>query len=81
MKCMDMNDELTPLGRILARLPIEPHLGKMVILGCIFFCGDAMCTIAAHNSTSPEIFIIRKYIFGQHLFPGYSYFTYFDLIC
>ncbi|XP_063606453.1 ATP-dependent RNA helicase A-like isoform X2 [Penaeus indicus] len=58
MKCMDMNDELTPLGRILARLPIEPHLGKMVILGCIFFCGDAMCTIAAHNSTSPEIFII-----------------------
>ncbi|KAG7157775.1 ATP-dependent RNA helicase A protein-like [Homarus americanus] len=58
MKCLDLRDELTPLGRILARLPIEPRLGKMVILGCIFFCGDAMCTIAAHNSTSPEIFII-----------------------
>lgn len=58
MKCLDRNDELTPLGRILARLPIEPKLGKMCILGCIFFCGDAMCTIAAHNATSPEIFII-----------------------
>ncbi|XP_068238169.1 ATP-dependent RNA helicase A protein [Palaemon carinicauda] len=58
MKCLDRHDELTPLGRILARLPIEPRLGKMVILGSIFFCGDAMCTIAAHNSTSPEIFII-----------------------
>ncbi|XP_063849785.1 ATP-dependent RNA helicase A protein-like isoform X1 [Scylla paramamosain] len=58
MKCLDKIDELTPLGRILARLPIEPRLGKMVILGCIFFCGDAMCTIAAHNSSSQEIFII-----------------------
>ncbi|KAK7017965.1 ATP-dependent RNA helicase A, partial [Halocaridina rubra] len=58
MKCLDRNDELTPLGRILARLPVEPRLGKMVILGCIFFHGDATCTIAAHNSTSPEIFII-----------------------
>lgn len=58
MKCLDKNDELTPLGRILARLPVEPRLGKMVVLGCIFYCGDALCTIAAHNSTSPEIFII-----------------------
>ncbi|KAK3874012.1 hypothetical protein Pcinc_021030 [Petrolisthes cinctipes] len=58
MKCLDRFDELTPLGRILARLPVDPRLGKMVVLGCIFFCGDAMCTIAAHNSTSPEIFII-----------------------
>ncbi|XP_066965316.1 ATP-dependent RNA helicase A protein-like isoform X2 [Macrobrachium rosenbergii] len=58
MKCLDRHDELTPLGRILARLPIEPRLGRMVILGSIFSCGDAMCTIAAHNSTSPEIFII-----------------------
>lgn len=58
MKCLDSHNELTPLGRILARLPIEPRLGKMVILGCIFGCGDAMCTIAAHTATSPEIFVI-----------------------
>ena len=28
MRCFDKNDELTPLGRILARLPVEPRLGK-----------------------------------------------------
>ncbi|XP_076045328.1 dosage compensation regulator mle isoform X2 [Oratosquilla oratoria] len=58
MRCLDRDDELTPLGRILARLPLEPHLGKMVVLGCIFSCGDAMCTVAAHTATSPEIFVI-----------------------
>lgn len=36
LDALDCNDELTPLGRILARLPIEPRLGKMMILGCIF---------------------------------------------
>lgn len=36
LDALDVNDELTPLGRILARLPIEPRLGKMMIMGCIF---------------------------------------------
>ena len=36
MKALDRNDELTPLGKILAKLPIEPRLGKMIIYGCIF---------------------------------------------
>ena len=36
LDALDANDELTPLGRILARLPIEPRLGKMMIMGCIF---------------------------------------------
>ena len=60
MKCLDIHDELTPLGKIVARLPVDPRLGKMVLLGCVFGCGDAMCTIAAHTATSPEIFIIRQ---------------------
>ncbi|GAB6022002.1 hypothetical protein CHUAL_006154 [Chamberlinius hualienensis] len=53
---LDTTNELTPLGKILARLPLEPRLGKMVIIGCIFNCGDAMATIAAHASISMEIF-------------------------
>lgn len=61
MKCLDSNDELTPLGRILARLPIEPRLGKMMILSTIFKIGDALTTIAANSSTFPEIFIT-----GEH---------------
>jgi len=36
MKALNAQDELTPLGRLLARLPIEPRLGKMIIYGCIF---------------------------------------------
>uniref|UniRef100_A0A3B3B7P7 RNA helicase n=1 Tax=Oryzias melastigma TaxID=30732 RepID=A0A3B3B7P7_ORYME len=56
LDALDSNDELTPLGRILARLPIEPRLGKMMIMGCIFNVGDAVCTISA-ASCFPEPFI------------------------
>jgi len=33
MSALDRNQELTPLGRIVARLPIEPKMGKFIILG------------------------------------------------
>ncbi|XP_064617044.1 LOW QUALITY PROTEIN: ATP-dependent RNA helicase A-like [Liolophura sinensis] len=56
MRALDDNEELTPLGRILAKMPIEPRLGKMIIYGCLFRVGDAMCTIAA-STTFPEPFI------------------------
>lgn len=32
--------ELTFLGRVLAHLPIDLHLGKMVVLGYVFGCLD-----------------------------------------
>ena len=51
MRCFDKNDELTPMGKILARLPTEPRLGKMMILGAVFGCGDAVATVAAQAST------------------------------
>ncbi|KAA0719378.1 ATP-dependent RNA helicase A [Triplophysa tibetana] len=56
LDALDTNDELTPLGRILAKLPIEPRLGKMMIMGCILNVGDAACTISA-ASCFPEPFI------------------------
>jgi ATP-dependent RNA helicase A len=56
MDALDVGEELTPLGKILARLPIEPRLGKMIIMGCIFFVGDAVCTIAA-ATTFTEPFV------------------------
>ncbi|GJQ87202.1 putative ATP-dependent helicase [Trypoxylus dichotomus] len=59
MKCLDANDELTPLGRILAKLPIEPRLGKMMVLGCLFMCGGPLATMAANSSTFPEIFTLE----------------------
>ena len=74
MKCLDSNDELTPLGRILGKLPLEPRMGKMVILGCLFDCGDALTTIAANTATLPEVFIQtpekRRLSFSQKNFSG-----------
>ncbi|XP_061099703.1 ATP-dependent RNA helicase A isoform X2 [Conger conger] len=56
LDALDSSDELTPLGRILAKMPIEPRLGKMMIMGCIFNVGDAVCTISA-ASCFPEPFL------------------------
>ncbi|KAK5642747.1 hypothetical protein RI129_008914 [Pyrocoelia pectoralis] len=73
MKCLDKNDELTPLGRILAKLPIEPRLGKMMVMGCIFKCGDALATMAANSSTFPEIFVLegqRRLSYHQRSLAG-----------
>uniref|UniRef100_A0AAR5P7Z1 RNA helicase n=1 Tax=Dendroctonus ponderosae TaxID=77166 RepID=A0AAR5P7Z1_DENPD len=69
MKCLDENDELTPLGRILAKLPIEPRLGKMMVLGCIFMCGGPLATMAANSSTFPEIFTLDM---GQKRLAGHQ---------
>lgn len=58
MKCLDDDDELTPLGRILARLPIEPRIGRMMILGNIFFVGDTLGIMAAYSGSYSEIFAL-----------------------
>ncbi|XP_046413573.1 dosage compensation regulator isoform X1 [Neodiprion virginianus] len=77
MKCLDANDELTPLGKILARLPIEPRLGKMMILGCIFRIGDALSTMAANSTTFPEVYNMgpdmRRLSYQQKWFAGARY--------
>lgn len=59
LKCLDPQDNLTPLGRILARLPIEPRLGKMMVLGCVFGVGDTLTSLAAYSSTFSEIFTLE----------------------
>ena len=35
MGALDENENLTPLGYILAKLPIDPRLGKMIVIGCL----------------------------------------------
>nr|GLL32231.1 DExH-box ATP-dependent RNA helicase DExH5, mitochondrial [Ipomoea trifida] len=44
---LDENENLTVLGRYLTMLPMEPKLGKMIILGAIFNCLDPVLTIVA----------------------------------
>ncbi|KAH8252671.1 hypothetical protein KR032_001180, partial [Drosophila birchii] len=58
MRCLDSNDELTPLGRLLARLPIEPRLGKMMVLGAVFGCADLVASMASYSSTFSEVFAL-----------------------
>ena len=58
MKAMDTRDELTPLGRILAKLPIDPRLGKMMVLGALFYAGDALTTMAAASATGSADFFV-----------------------
>uniref|UniRef100_A0A7N0VCD2 RNA helicase n=1 Tax=Kalanchoe fedtschenkoi TaxID=63787 RepID=A0A7N0VCD2_KALFE len=44
---LDKFENLTALGRYLIKLPLEPKLGKMLIIGAIFHCLDPILTIVA----------------------------------
>ncbi|XP_050227826.1 DExH-box ATP-dependent RNA helicase DExH1 isoform X2 [Mercurialis annua] len=44
---VDDNEELTPLGRHLCTLPLDPNIGKMLLMGCVFQCLNPALTIAA----------------------------------
>ena len=44
---LDENENLTNLGKHLSLLPVEPKIGKMLIMGCVYGCLDPVLTIAA----------------------------------
>uniref|UniRef100_A0A1A9X0T9 RNA helicase n=1 Tax=Glossina brevipalpis TaxID=37001 RepID=A0A1A9X0T9_9MUSC len=44
---LDYNDALTPLGLHLARLPIDPQMGKMILMAGLFRCVDPITSAAA----------------------------------
>ncbi|XP_073305174.1 DExH-box ATP-dependent RNA helicase DExH5, mitochondrial-like isoform X3 [Primulina huaijiensis] len=44
---LDENENLTVLGDYLAMLPMEPKLGKMLLLGAIFNCLDPILSVVA----------------------------------
>lgn len=46
MNAIDDNENLTPLGYHLARLPIAPQMGKMILFGAIFSCLDPILSVA-----------------------------------
>lgn len=57
LNALDHNEELTPLGFHLARLPVEPHIGKMILFGALLTCLDPVLTIAASLSFKDPFFI------------------------
>ncbi|ONM09236.1 DEA(D/H)-box RNA helicase family protein [Zea mays] len=44
---LDGNENLTDLGRYLSMLPVDPKLGKMLIMGAVFRCIDPILTVVA----------------------------------
>ena len=54
-------EELTPLGVLLASLPVDPRIGKMMLYGSIFRCLESTLIIAASLAfRSPFFFTLRK---------------------
>ncbi|KAF9432044.1 ATP-dependent RNA helicase dhx29 [Entomortierella beljakovae] len=47
VRALTNTEELTPLGIHLCNLPVDVHIGKMILFGSIFKCLDPILTIAA----------------------------------
>ncbi|KAJ6604782.1 P-loop containing nucleoside triphosphate hydrolase protein [Mycena vulgaris] len=50
------SEDITPMGRLLSKLPTDVHLGKFLLVATLFRCLDPALTIAAAlNSKSPFV--------------------------
>lgn len=59
---LDQEETLTPLGWHLARLPVHPAAGKLLLLGCMFGCLDRAASVAAvWGFKDPFQLVIGKY--------------------
>ncbi|CAG0890725.1 unnamed protein product [Cyprideis torosa] len=47
LNALDSNEELTPLGFHLARLPVQAQIGKMLLMGAMFSCLEPIAIIAS----------------------------------
>ncbi|KAM8952308.1 putative ATP-dependent RNA helicase DHX34 [Pelodytes ibericus] len=73
---LDRSEELTPIGKLLARLPVDVVIGKMLILGSLFSLLEPVLTIAAALSVqspllrsatnNPECSTARKPLESDH---------------
>jgi ATP-dependent RNA helicase DHX29 len=56
VKALTTSEEITPMGRLLSKLPMDVHLGKFLLISALFKCLDPALTIAATlNSKSPFV--------------------------
>jgi len=67
----DDGERLTPLGYHLARMPLDPHTGKMVLMSAMFSCIDPILTIAACLNFKdpfhiPLVCLVLIFSFTQH---------------
>ncbi|XP_008307701.1 ATP-dependent DNA/RNA helicase DHX36 [Cynoglossus semilaevis] len=57
LNALDHSENLTALGFHLARLPVEPHIGKLILFGALLSCLDPVLTMAASLSFKDPFFI------------------------
>uniref|UniRef100_A0AAQ5YWI0 RNA helicase n=1 Tax=Amphiprion ocellaris TaxID=80972 RepID=A0AAQ5YWI0_AMPOC len=57
LNALDRAENLTALGFHLARLPVEPHIGKLILFGALLGCLHPVLTIAASLSFKDPFFI------------------------
>ena len=53
---LDAHECLTPLGLMLARLPMDARLGKALVYACLLRCAGPVLTVAAALSTGRALF-------------------------
>lgn len=73
---LDSGEELTPIGKLLAQLPVDVVIGKMLILGSLFSLVEPILTVAAALSVqspfvrsatnNPECSTARKPLESDH---------------
>nr|SZF06516.1 dosage compensation regulator [Psoroptes ovis] len=56
INALDADNELTALGKILAKMPIDPRIGRMVIESILLNVASPIVTIAAASSINYEMF-------------------------
>lgn len=55
INAFDHDNELTPLGKILAKMPIDPKIGKMILQSILLEVASPIITIAAASSDNFEM--------------------------
>ena len=71
---LDKDENLLPLGKHLARMPLDPHTGKMLLFAAMFGCLDPILTIAASLSFKDPFFVPLVGQFVNSLFVWITYF-------
>jgi hypothetical protein len=46
INCMDEREQVTSIGHVVSQLPLNPRIGRMILIGCLLGCGPAMLSCA-----------------------------------